>query len=195
MVCSWNDNSVISSGTQRPFRLSNIKNVKVVIEGRQKDTGVRWNSQMPPTSRTRKCEVWTGWTKTSVFTEFQWGPKMVVAYVCFPSRCLHAERLASLYRHTAIPLDLLALKRSVVDVYRRVHVAEKRIEMPMLWTPKSAQKRKRTPDDIRLDGRLHHVSSGPTQRSCRQCGEKTKMLCLKCDAPLHVECSPVIHEI
>ena len=121
--------------------------------------------------------------------------EMVVAYVCFPSRCLHAERLASLYRHTSIPLDLLALKRSVVDVYRRVHVAEKWIEKPTLWTPKSAQKRKRTPDDIRQDGRLHHVSSGPTQRSCRQCGEKTKMLCLKCDAPLHVECSPVIHEI
>jgi DNA excision repair protein ERCC-6 len=90
------------------------------------------------------------------------------------------------------PMDLLSFKRQIVSVYikRRVS-ATQTWGSPLSGRPSSLDKR--VPLDIRKDGHNHYLTNGPTRRRCAHCGKKTKLLCVKCKVPCHVECSADFH--
>jgi hypothetical protein len=101
-----------------------------------------------------------------------------------------------LYRKTEgcarLPLDQLGFRRSVVQVLLMRHKQERQIGRPIQGRARPIERR--VPDEIRRDGINHHLRSGTTQRRCAQCKKKTKMLCSKCDVPVHLVCSEDFHK-
>ena len=51
----------------------------------------------------------------------------------------------------------------------------------------------RVSEDVRYDGGNHFVKVIQTQRRCALCGKKTKIICSRCDVPLHDACFEISH--
>ena len=154
MVCSWNDNPVVTlaSNALSVFPTSKVsrwlmkEGKRVQVE--QPNVIHQYNQNLGVVDRMNQN---VGVYRISMGSK-KWSRP---TFAFLPDVCMQNAWLLYMMSpgHTAMPLDLLTFKRSVVDVYRRVHVTAKQIKKPMLSTPNSAQKIKMTPDDIRRDGR------------------------------------------
>ncbi|KAK3802524.1 hypothetical protein RRG08_033183 [Elysia crispata] len=52
--------------------------------------------------------------------------------------------------------------------------------------------REEFPPELRTDDVNYHLKSGTTQRCCL-CGQKSKLLCTKCNVPVHAQCSKAFY--
>ncbi|XP_070203322.1 piggyBac transposable element-derived protein 2-like [Littorina saxatilis] len=84
-----------------------------------------------------------------------------------------------------IPMDLLAVRRAIADIYLKRSHAAARLELPNHPVGRVAKLDRRVPPAIRCDGLDHLVEHISKQRRCAQCGKKVKQICLKCNVPLH----------
>ncbi|CAK1591406.1 unnamed protein product [Parnassius mnemosyne] len=85
-------------------------------------------------------------------------------------------------------LDFLAFIRSVVTTYLRRYASARSLGRPM----KPSRKR-RVPDDVRLDGADHLIISSATQIRCAECHKNTTKKCRKCDVGCHTNCFEIFH--
>ena len=90
-----------------------------------------------------------------------------------------------------VPMDLLGFKGQVALVYTKVLTASRNLSKVSVGQP--APKQTRVAQDLRVDGKDQHLENSPTRCQCAQCGKKTKLLCMKCQIPCHIECSPAFH--
>ena len=89
------------------------------------------------------------------------------------------------------PLDLLGLRREIVNVYRMKYSTEQRgkIRPPHeINLFKGRFNKNRVPTAVRYDEIRHYPRSNPMQRRYGFCGKKSKYVCTKCDVALRINC-------
>jgi DNA excision repair protein ERCC-6 len=92
--------------------------------------------------------------------------------------------------HGNLPLDQLAFKRSVAQVYLQLLKAQQ--HLPGAVQPQQT-KRQKVAAEVRHSDAGHHLRSMPKQRQCSLCGKKANMLCGVCNVPLHQKCTEQFH--
>ena len=191
-VCCWMDNSVVTmaSNVHGVFPLQKVqrwsaketKRINVDQPGMVK----AYNKGMGGVDR---MDQNVGAYRISMRTKKWWWP--FLAFIC---DCA-LQNAWLLYRESPAnaraPMDLLAFKRQVALTYTKALSASRSISKITVGRP--APVSRRVPEDLRFDGKDHYLDNGPTRRRCAQCGKKTKVLCLKCQIPCHIECSPAFH--
>lgn len=86
-------------------------------------------------------------------------------------------------------LDYLAFTRNVVTTYLARYASSRSIGRPL----KPMSKKRRVPDDVRLDGAGHIIISSATQIRCAECHKNTTKKCRKCDVGCHTNCFETFH--
>lgn len=87
-------------------------------------------------------------------------------------------------------LDFLSFIRTVVVAYLGSYApAARPIGRPL----KPVCRKRRVPDDVRLDGAGHIIISSPTQIRCGRCHKNTTKKCRKCDVGCHANCFELFH--
>ena len=192
VVCSWMDNSVATMAStnhgvfplQRVRRWSSKEMNRILV-----DQSAMFKAYNKGIGGVDRMDQNVGAYRISMRTKKWWWP-----FFAFLADCA-LQNAWLLYRtspaHKRIPLDLLAFKRQVALVYTKALAANRNV--PKVLSGRAPNKQRRVPDDLRQDGKDHHLENGPTRRRCTHCGKKTKLLCRKCQVPCHIECSLAFH--
>lgn len=193
LVCSWNDNSVVTVASnkhtvfpiRKVARYSVKEKAKVAID--QPNLIHVYNNTMGGTDR---ADQNISQYRISIRSKKWWWPLFAFLLdAAMNNAWLLHRRCPS---HENDPLDQLSFRRRIVDVYLRRHRVDRRVGRPLKGTvPRSTAKR--VLDEIRKDNENHFLESRPTQRRCAECGKKTMIYCPKCDLPVHRDCSKVFH--
>ena len=85
-------------------------------------------------------------------------------------------------------LDLLAFRRVVVKTYTLKYSSRVRPSLQL-----GMCSRGKILDAERLDGDSHYPQTNQTQRRCANCGAKVKVICVKCQVGLHIDCLSDFH--
>ena len=107
---------------------------------------------------------------------------------CLDASIVNAWLLQKKVMESTMPL--LDFRRSVAQQLLKQHETGSRFGEEKLShsQPQAARA-------IRYDCQSHWPVPLPTRFSrCRQCGRRCSVKCIKCDAPLHVECFQIYHQ-
>eukprot|EP00745_Piridium_sociabile_P034386 TRINITY_DN59073_c0_g1_i2.p1 TRINITY_DN59073_c0_g1~~TRINITY_DN59073_c0_g1_i2.p1 ORF type:complete len:383 (+),score=75.54 TRINITY_DN59073_c0_g1_i2:2-1150(+) len=191
-VCSWKDNSVVTmaSNVHGVFPLSKAsrwsaketRRVNVDQPGMVK----AYNKGMGGVDR---LDQNVAAYRITIRSKKWWWPFLAFIADCALQNAWLLYRQSPANAHT--PMDLLRFKRQIALVYTKVLTADRNLSKVSIGRPVPMERR--VPQDLRQDGKDHHLENGPTRRRCAQCGKKTKLLCMKCQVPCHIECSPAFH--
>ena len=193
IVCGWNDNNVVgmASNVHGVYPVGTVKRWSAT-EGKKVPVDIP--SLVQQYSRSMgvdRLDQNVGAYRISMRTKKWWWP--FFAYLLDVS----ASNAWLLYRRSpassAMQLDLLSFKRSIVETYCYAHAASKTVSKPIALLGKTHKQKKRVSDDIRKNGQYHGLISWPTQNRCAHCGKKTKLHCEVCQVPLHRDCASSFH--
>lgn len=191
IVCAWNDNSVVTMASNasivnplaKATRWSSHEKKKVLVD--QPHMINEYNRYMGGVDR---LDQNVGSYRISMRSKKWWWP----LFAFLPDAAVNNGWL--LYRmspaHENQPLDQLAFKRSVAQVYLQLLRSQQ--HLPRAVQPQQA-KRQKVATEVRHSNAAHHLRSMPKQRRCSLCGKKANMLCGACNVPLHQKCTAQFH--